>query len=99
MNGDVLGGFETGPARETDLDDVVRVLEEADRALGLPPEPIREESTWTWHLPTTNLERDTSIPRDADTARASGSACTNSAEPAWWGCCGRRTAEGWAGDV
>lgn len=74
MNGDVLGGFETGPARETDLEDVVRVLEAADRALGLPPEPIREELTWTWHLPTTNLEHDTRILRDADAVIAYGEA-------------------------
>jgi len=36
MDGDVVSGFETGPARETDLDDVVGLLEAADGALGLP---------------------------------------------------------------
>jgi mycothiol synthase len=72
MNGGVLSGFETGPARETDLDDVVGVLEAADRALGLPPEPIREELAWTWHLPTTDLKRDTRILREAEAVIAYG---------------------------
>jgi mycothiol synthase len=62
----VLTGFETRPVRETELDDVVGLLEAADGALGLPPEPMREELAWTWNLPTTNLERDTRILRDAD---------------------------------
>jgi mycothiol synthase len=74
MDEDVLAGFETGPARETDLDDVVTVLEAADRALGLPPEPIREELAWTWHLPTTDLERDTRILRNAGAVIAYGEA-------------------------
>jgi mycothiol synthase len=74
MDGDVPGSLETGPARERDLDDVVRVLEAADRALGLPPEPIREELTWIWHLPTSDLERDTRILRDGDSVIAYGEA-------------------------
>ena len=74
MDGDVLRGLETGPARESDLDDVVRVLEAADGALGLPPEPIREELTWLWHLPTVDLERDTRILRDGDAVIAYGEA-------------------------
>ena len=74
MDGDVQGSLETGPARERDLDDVVRVLEAADRALGLPPEPIREELTWLWHLPTSDLERDTRILRDGDSVIAYGEA-------------------------
>ena len=74
MDGDVLRGLEAGPARESDLDDVVRVLEAADGALGLPPEPIREELTWLWHLPTVDLERDTRILRDGDAVIAYGEA-------------------------
>jgi mycothiol synthase len=74
MDIDVLRGFETGPAREKDLDDVIRVFSAADQALGLPPEPIREELTWTWHLPTTDLERDTRVLRDADAVIAYGEA-------------------------
>ncbi len=74
MDRDVLRGLETGPARESDLDDVVRVLEAADGALGLPPEPIREELTWLWHLPTSDLERDTRILRDGDAVIAYGEA-------------------------
>jgi mycothiol synthase len=74
MDGDVLGGFQARSARDGDLDDVVGVHEAADRALGLPPEPIREELTWTWHLPTTDLERDTRVLRDADALIAYGEA-------------------------
>jgi hypothetical protein len=74
MELDVLGGFEVGPARERDLDDVVRLLEAADQALDLPTEPMREELLWTWHLPTTNLDRDTRILRDAETVIAYGEA-------------------------
>jgi mycothiol synthase len=70
----VLRGLEARPARETDLDDIVGLLGAADRALGLPPEPIREELTWIWHLPTTNLERDTRILRDGDAVIAYGEA-------------------------
>ena len=53
---------------------MVRVLEAADGALGLPPEPIREELTWLWHLPTVDLERDTRILRDGDAVIAYGEA-------------------------
>ena len=74
MELDVLGGFEVGPARERDLDDVVRLLEAADQALDLPTEPMREELLWTWHLPTTNLDRDTRILRDTETVIAYGEA-------------------------
>jgi mycothiol synthase len=66
--------FELGPAGERDLDDVIGVLEAADRALDLPPDPIREELTWTWHLATTDLERDTRVLRDAGAAIAYGEA-------------------------
>lgn len=74
MESDLLSGFETEPARETDLEDVVGLLEASDRALGLPAEPFREELMWTWHLPTTDLERDTRILRDAETVIAYGEA-------------------------
>ena len=74
MDGDVLRGLETGPVRESDLDEVVRLLETADGALGLPPEPVREELTWLWHLPTIDLERDTRILRDGDAVIAYGEA-------------------------
>src|SRR5262245_6379831 len=74
MDGDVLDNLETGPARERDLDDVVRVLEAADGAIGLPPEPIREELSWVWHLPTPDLKRDTRVLRDGDAVIAYGEA-------------------------
>ena len=74
MDRDVPGSLKTGSARERDLDDVIGVLEAADGALGLPSEPIREELTWTWHLPTIDLERDTRILRDGDAVIAYGEA-------------------------
>ena len=74
MDGEVPGGLKTGAAQDRDLDDVVRVLEAADGALGLPPEPIREELIWTWHLPTTDLKRDTRILRDGHAVIAYGEA-------------------------
>src|SRR6266487_3438105 len=66
--------FETRPAEEADLNDVVRVVEAADRDLGVPPDPIREDLTWVWHLPTTDLERDTRVVLDGDTLVAYGEA-------------------------
>jgi mycothiol synthase len=80
VDSDVLRGFDTRPVRKTDLDDVVGLLEAADEALGLPPESIREELTWTWNLPRTNLERDTRILRDADAVIAYGEAMWNQDE-------------------
>jgi len=74
MDMEVLGRLEARPAREGDIDDVVRVSEAADSALDLPPEPIREELTWIWHLPTVDLERDTRILRDGDALIAYGEA-------------------------
>jgi ribosomal protein S18 acetylase RimI-like enzyme len=52
------------PGSENDLDDVVALIEAADEALGVPPDPIRGELSWIWHLPTTRLDRDTRIVRD-----------------------------------
>jgi hypothetical protein len=60
------------PARESDLGGVISLLEAADQALGLPPDPIREELTWTWHLSTTDLERDTRVLQDAEAVIAYG---------------------------
>ena len=66
MKKDVLSLFETGPAQEQDLDDVVRLIDAADHALGVPLHPVRDELSWARHLPTTDLERDTRIVRDGD---------------------------------
>jgi mycothiol synthase len=74
MDSPVLSGFDTGSVRATDLDDIVALIETADRALGLPTEPVREELTWTWNLPSTNLERDTRILRDVDAVIGYGEA-------------------------
>jgi mycothiol synthase len=64
MSSDALEAFEVTPAREDDLDEVVRLIEATERALGFPDEPTREELVWTWHLTTTDLERDTRLVRD-----------------------------------
>jgi mycothiol synthase len=63
-------GFTVAPAREHDLADVVALIEAADRSLGVPPDPVHEELSWVWHLPTTRLDRDTKIVRDGDTVVA-----------------------------
>jgi hypothetical protein len=52
------------PGREDDFEDVVRMIESADRALGHHPEPVREDLIWTWALPMTDLERDVRIALD-----------------------------------
>jgi mycothiol synthase len=59
--------FTIAAAREDDLDDVVGLIEAADRSLGVPPDPVREELRWVWHLATTDLERDTRLVRDGRT--------------------------------
>jgi mycothiol synthase len=67
-------GFHTRPAEEGDLDDVVALVEAADLALGLPPDAIREELAWHWHLPTTDLARDTRVVLDGDALVGYGNA-------------------------
>jgi len=54
-------GYGERPLTDADLDAVVRLVDDADRALGLDPDPIREFLTWIWHLPSTDLERDTRL--------------------------------------
>lgn len=66
--------FESRPAEEGDLDHVVDLVEAADRALGVAPEPFREDLIWTWHLPTTDLVRDTRIVLEGDAVAAYGEA-------------------------
>lgn len=48
-------------ANDADLDDVIRLVDDADRALGLEADPIREYLTWIWHVPSTDLDRDTRL--------------------------------------
>jgi mycothiol synthase len=67
MSVDVVDRFAIASAHESDLDEVVRLIEAADRSLGVPPDPVREELVWVWHLPTTRLERDTKLVRDGET--------------------------------
>ena len=54
-------GYAARPATDADLDGVIRLMDDADRALGLDPEPVREYLTWIWHVPSTELERDTRL--------------------------------------
>ena len=55
------GDFTARAATDADLDVVVRLVDDADRALGLDPDPIREFLTWIWHIPSTDLGRDTRL--------------------------------------
>lgn len=52
------------PVTDADLDAVVHLVDEADRALGLEADPLREYLTWIWHLPSTDLARDTRLVVD-----------------------------------
>jgi mycothiol synthase len=74
MSERVEGRFEIRPAREEDLEEVAGLIQTVDRALGLPLEPIREDLVWTWHLPTTDLGRDTRVVRDGHTVVGYGEA-------------------------
>jgi mycothiol synthase len=55
------GGFAARAAADADLDVVVRLMDDADGALGLDPDPIREYLTWVWHIPSTDLGRATRL--------------------------------------
>jgi GNAT superfamily N-acetyltransferase len=54
-------GYRERPVTDADLDAVIELVDDADRALGLDPDPMRDFLTWLWHLPTTDLERDTRL--------------------------------------
>ena len=54
-------GYTQLAATDADIDGVLRLMDDADRALGLEPDPIREYLTWIWHVPSTDLERDTRL--------------------------------------
>ena len=54
-------GYTQRPATDADLDTVIELMDDADRALGLAPDPIHEYLTWIWHVPTTDLKRDTRL--------------------------------------
>jgi mycothiol synthase len=58
---DLPSGYTWRPAIDADLDVVIRLMDDADRALGLSPDPIREYMTWIWHIPSTDLGRDTRL--------------------------------------
>jgi mycothiol synthase len=77
MNRDLVESFDVVPAQERDLDAVVELIDTTERALGFPNEPIREELVWTWHLPTTDLERDTRLVRDGHDLIAYGEGTWN----------------------
>jgi mycothiol synthase len=55
------GGYTLRPVIDADLNVVVRLMDDADRALGLDPDPIREYLTWIWHIPSADLGRDTRL--------------------------------------
>jgi mycothiol synthase len=64
--------YEARPAVPGDLDQVVALLGQMDRALGVPFDPMREYFTWIWSHPATDLERDTRVVVEADTVIAFG---------------------------
>jgi mycothiol synthase len=64
--------YEARPAVPGDLDQVVALLEQMDRALGVPFDPMREFFTWIWSLPWTDLDRDTRVILEAGTVVAFG---------------------------
>jgi mycothiol synthase len=74
MTPDLADRYEASRASDDDLDAVVGVVEAADQTLGVPYEPIREELLYTWHLPTTDFERDTRVVREGGTVVAYGEA-------------------------
>lgn len=67
-------GYATRPARDGDLDGVVRMVDQADRALGVLPDPVREFLAWVWNIPSTDLARDTRIVLEGDDVIAFGQA-------------------------
>src|SRR5687767_11826593 len=58
-------GYTVRPVTDDDLDGVIRLMDDADRAFGLGPDPVREYLTWVWHLPSTDLARDTRLVEHA----------------------------------
>jgi mycothiol synthase len=54
-------GYQARPATLEDLDAVVGVIETVDRSLGVPADPVRDELSWLWHLPSTDLGRDARV--------------------------------------
>jgi mycothiol synthase len=55
------GGSTVRPATDADLEAIVRLIDDADTALGLDPDAVREFLTWIWHIPSTDLARDTRL--------------------------------------
>jgi len=70
----ILDRYTVRPVVDADLDDVVGLTDGMDRALGLPADPIRAFLIWIWHLPTTDLGRDTRLVLDGETVVGYGQA-------------------------
>ncbi|MGZ8597437.1 MAG: N-acetyltransferase family protein [Actinomycetota bacterium] len=73
---DFPDGYTQRPAIDVDLEWVIGLMDDADRSLGLDPDPIREYLTWIWHVPSTDLERDTRLVTQ-------GSQCAGYAQGTW----------------
>ncbi|MFL5767408.1 MAG: GNAT family N-acetyltransferase [Actinomycetota bacterium] len=54
-------GYLARPATLDDLDGVVELMESLDRSFGFDPDPVREEISWLWNLPSTDLGADTRL--------------------------------------
>ena len=61
---DLPEGFVSRPATDADLDAVVDLIGRTDRALGVEPDPVRDFLKWIWHVPSTDLDRDTRVIHD-----------------------------------
>ena len=59
-------GYRARPATLEDLDAVVALHEAVDRSLGLDPDPVREETSWLWNLPSSDIDADTRLVTSGD---------------------------------
>jgi mycothiol synthase len=61
MSSTLQDRYTVRPADDGDLDAVVRLVGDADAAIGLPADPPQDFLIWIWHLSTTQMDRDTKV--------------------------------------
>ena len=64
--------YEMRPVTTGDLDQVVRLMDQVDRALEVPRDPVRAFFEWVWGLSSTDLRRDTRVVTEGDAVAAFG---------------------------
>lgn len=64
--------YQVRPVEIGDLDQVVRLMDQLDRALGVPHDPVRPFLGWIWGLSSTDLGRDTRVVTQEDAVVAFG---------------------------